>query len=398
MLLGFIQLDIDKVVMFGIACSGKTCALAALLGLDPPNLRCSTPLMKRPIEVVVIYVDDLLEWEKETPKQVQETIAEIIRSRIPVHQVPPTSAHPQAGSQQLPSSTAPQQVAALSALSGSTARKDSSHAREEAESETSCDSLSSEDSTSDDEFVSLGISPPSTSTPFLESESNLDSLLQSSDVEEDFVSLINSSPPSSKPILRQKWTYVIDSGGQPQFQEVMPVFLNSASDFVYVFKAHESLNDRPMIAYFDDSGELVCEPHPSFQTNEETMKQCTRTICSFTAKNKDVPPPRMLLLATHRDMVAEESLPGVLDSLHKRLREILLPQFKEQIVFCDKSIQDFIFTINAKKPEPKDRKCADAIRRCLSGKKKGSKTEEECADARAVPEGSRVAGYRRRDV
>ena len=348
MLRGFIQLDIDKVVMFGIAGSGKTCALAALLGLDPPDLRCSTPLMKRPIEVVVVCVDDLLQWEKKTPKQVQETIAEIIRSRVPIHQdESPTSAHPQAGSQQLPSSTA---------------GKETPHAGEE---EVSEPAVTASASSADDE---------PTSTPLPESESNLDALLQSSDVEEEFVSLINSSPPSFEPILRQKWTYVIDSGGQPQFQEVMPVFLNGASDFVYVFKAHESLNDRPMIAYFDDTGKLVCEPHPSFQTNEETLKQCTRTIRSFTAKNKDVPPPRMLLLATHRDMVVEESLPGVLDSLHKRLREILLPHFKEQIVFCDKNMEDFIFTINAKKPEPKDRKCADAIRRCLSGKKEGSKT------------------------
>ena len=372
MLLGFIQLDIDKVVMFGIAGSGKTCALAALLGLDPPDLRCSTPLMKRPIEVVAVYVDDLLQWEKKTPKQVQETIAEIIRSRAPLHQVPPTSA--QVGSQQLPSSTA---------------GKDSPHARREDVSELAVaaltprspddkptstplpKSVASLDSLLSEEFTS------STSTPLPESESNFDALLQSSDVEEDFVSLINSSPPSSEPILRQKWTYVIDSGGQPQFQEVMPVFLNGASDFVYVFKVHESMNDRPMIAYFDDSGELVCEPHPSFHTNEESLKQCTRTvhsIRSFTAKNKDIPPPRMLLLATHRDMVVEESLPGVLDSLHKRLRKILLPHFREQIVFCDETMKDFIFTINAKKPEPKDRKCADAIRRCLSGKKEGSKT------------------------
>ena len=380
MLLGFIQLDIDKVVMFGIAGSGKTCALAALLGLDPPDLRRSTPLMKRPIEVVVVYVDDLLQWEKKTLKQVQETIAEIIRSRAPVHQVPPTSAHPQAGSQQLPSSTAPQQVAALSAreqeevsmlvellVAALTAKPTSTQLPQPTYTYTLPPSP----------YAALSASSPDdkpTFTPLPESETNFDALLQSSDVEEDFVSLINSSPPSSEPILRQKWTYVIDSGGQPQFQEVMPVFLNGASDFVYVFKAHESLNDRPMIAYFDDSGELVCEPHPSFHTNEESLKQCTRTICSFTAKNKDIPPPRMLLLATHRDMVVEESLPGVLDSLHKKLREILLPHFKDQIVFCDETMKDFIFTINAKKPEPKDRKCADAIRRCLSGKKEGSKT------------------------
>ena len=86
MLLGFIELGIDKVVMFGIAGSGKTCSLAALLGLDPPDIRCSTPLMQRPIEVVVIHVDDHLHWQRKTPKQIRETVAEIIRSRILGHQ------------------------------------------------------------------------------------------------------------------------------------------------------------------------------------------------------------------------------------------------------------------------------------------------------------------------
>ena len=57
-----------------------------LLGLDPPDQRCSTPLMQRPIEVVVIHVDDQLHWQKKTPKQIRETVAEIIRSRMSVHQ------------------------------------------------------------------------------------------------------------------------------------------------------------------------------------------------------------------------------------------------------------------------------------------------------------------------
>ena len=204
-----------------------------------------------------------------------------------------------------------------------------------------------------------------------EAEGRLESLLQSSEVEEEFVSLINSSPPSSEPILHQKWTYVIDSGGQPQFHEVMPVFLNGASDFVFVFKVHESLDKRPMIAYFDDSGKLVCKPHPSFQTNKEILKQCTRTIRSFTAKNKDIPPPQMLMLATHRDQVEEKDLPNVLDDLNKKLKAILLPHFQNQLVFFDKTLEKIVFTINAQKPDPTDKKCAEAIRRCLSCKKVG---------------------------
>ena len=106
MLLGFIELNIDKVVMVGIAGSGKTCSLYALLGLDPPKIRCSTSLMQRPIEVVIIHVNDQLHWQRKTPKQVRENVAEIIRSRMSVHQTEVTSsAGPHSPGQQLPHTT-----------------------------------------------------------------------------------------------------------------------------------------------------------------------------------------------------------------------------------------------------------------------------------------------------
>ena len=90
-----------------------------------------------------------------------------------------------------------------------------------------------------------------------------------------------------------------------------------------------------MIRYFDREGTLVFEV-PASQTNEETLKQCTCSMSSLTAKNTDIPFPRLLFLATHPDMVAVEKLPGVLVTLHKRLREILLPKFKDQIFFAVK--------------------------------------------------------------
>ena len=102
-------------------------------------------------------------------------------------------------------------------------------------------------------------------------EVNLDSLLQSSEVDKEFVCLINSASPSSEPILRLIHTLVLDSGGQPQFQELMSVFLNGASEFIYVFKVNESLDTQSMIRYFDKEGILVFEICTS-QINVETLK------------------------------------------------------------------------------------------------------------------------------
>ena len=157
---------------------------------------------------------------------------------------------------------------------------------------------------------------------------------------------------------------MLDSGGQPELLEMMPVFLRGASKFVYVMKLHDSLDERAMIRYFKD-GKLVWE-YPAYLTNEGTLRLCVRTMRSLNNKNPDIPPAKMMFLATHRDKVAEEQLPGVLDTLHKRLREILLPQFREQLIYCDTEKDDFIFTLNAEKPEKEDRECAERIRKCLS--------------------------------
>ena len=336
MIRGYIELGIDKVVMFGIAGSGKTCTVALMLGMKAPEIRCSTPLMKRPIELMFVDIDKNQEWRMRTPKEIQNVIAEIIRSRMK-----------QAEAQSGASPASPGQQPSHTTASQSTPEKTNSTISEAAGK-----------STTSSEKKPAGREQP-------EAEVSLDSLLLSTDVKEEFVSLINSSPPSSVPILRVRQILVLDSGGQPQFHEMMPMFLNGASKFVYVFKVHESLDKRTMVRYFDGHGELVYE-FPASQTNEDTLKQCTRTMSSLTAKNTDIRLPRMLFLATHRDMVADESLPGVLESLHKRLKEILLPQFKEQLIFCDKKGEDFIFTLNAEKPVKEDKECAEAIRRCLS--------------------------------
>ena len=83
---GHIELGIDKVVMYGIAGSGKTSALAAMLGRDPLTIRSSTPLMKRPINVMFMCVNEKTEWKIRTVKQMQNTVAEVIYSRMPSQQ------------------------------------------------------------------------------------------------------------------------------------------------------------------------------------------------------------------------------------------------------------------------------------------------------------------------
>ena len=333
---GHIELDIDKGLLFGLAGTGKTSALDVLLKKYLQKLRCSTSLMRRPITVMFMSVDDKMDWKEWSKEKIKEIIAEIIRSRDPKQQaVAQSDASPASPDQQPSPSQSPQPTPEKTSSSTSAAGKTTPSSEKK---------------------------PTDRGQP--EAGGDLASLLQSTEVDEGFVSLINSAPPSTEPILRVKQVMISDSGGQLALLEMLPVFLNGASKFVYVFKAHESLDKRAMIQYFKD-GKLVWE-YEAPQTNEAYIKQCIRTMRSLNAKNPNIPPAKMLFLATHRDMVPAGKLPGVLESLHKRLKKILLPQFKEQLIYCNEKAEDFIFTMNAAMPDDEDRKCGQAIRECLS--------------------------------
>ena len=352
---GYIDLGIDKTVMLGIAGSGKTCSLAALLGKPPPAVRCSTPLMERPVQVMVIFVDDEMQWQKMTSDDVRQRIAQIIRSRATAQTVVAKSslssdAHPQS-SKNNPSSDGQQPP-------NTTDRQPHLPAKEYAN--TAASSISG--ATVPSNVSERQETPIARST----SEVTIDSLLELSDLEEEFVTLINNSKPSAEPILKQNWLYMIDSGGQHEFHEVLPIFLNGASNFIFVFRVHESMDEQPLITFYDHSGQLLCEPCPSYLTNEEIFRQCMCTMYSFISKSKDNIPPQILLLGTHRDMVKEEDLPKVLESLNERLKKILLPHFKNQILH--KTLDDMIFTINAKQPERRERECLKAVQAILTSK------------------------------
>ena len=47
----FIEANIIKVLVIGAAGVGKTNLLHLLLNEEPPNVRCSTPVMERPVQV-----------------------------------------------------------------------------------------------------------------------------------------------------------------------------------------------------------------------------------------------------------------------------------------------------------------------------------------------------------
>ena len=339
---GHIVTFVSKVLLFGTAGSGKTSATAIMMGEDPPRDRRSTPLMVRPIQVISILIEELTKWEKKTPEEVRKIIAKIIRSRESLSESRETASKSQG-------------------MTDSKSRETDLVSRQ-------TESLNYPPRFPQPEQLQTKKGQPPLPTP-PKFKSEFDAVLKLAVGDDDFLPLVQDCDPPTEPILKQRWLYITDSGGQPEFHNMLSIFAQRTTACIFVFRMHDKLDDYPLVDFYKD-GNPVGPTRDSRLTNRQIFQQFMSTMRSFNSmKNEHLSrsPPSFVLLATHRDMV-KDALPKLLEERHQQLKAIVLPHFKKQLIYCDEHLEKFIFTMNAEKPEERDRKTANAIRKVITEK------------------------------
>ena len=170
--------------------------------------------------------------------------------------------------------------------------------------------------------------------------------------------IANTSEPQQ--LLDCDWIYLIDSGGQIEFLEVLPAFLQHTSVCLFVTNLSEELSDRPKINYFED-GNPVGDPTLCPFTNEEMLLRCVQTIqtqCTHQRGNTNQG-SKLVMVGTHRDF--EDQCSESRQEKNLKLRNILHSAFNQILVFHDHQMKELIFPINAKTPGPPDYKVANQL-------------------------------------
>ena len=147
--------------------------------------------------------------------------------------------------------------------------------------------------------------------------------------------------------------YLTDTGGQMEFQEVLPLLVSGPSIFFITFRLDQDLNQRFTIEYRLLDGERS-EPYDSSLTVEEAILQTLASVASmgtFTYKGpqmKSVPlKPKVLIVGTHKDKLdkatAELKIKEIDDYLQKLIRST--SHYREDLVEFSSESQ-LIFTVN----------------------------------------------------
>ena len=194
----------------------------------------------------------------------------------------------------------------------------------------------------------------------------------------------------SKFNLKSRWVYFNDSGGQPEYHELLPLFVRRLSSVLCVVRLPDKLDETQAVEYFKD-GKRVGDTHKSQFTAKDTVKCLVNTMQAYSTQDH---PPKIIVVGTHLDKLEErekehakvnpdsasalvlsqprdDCLPSsefeTLEEKDKQLLEMLEPDFSKQLVYYSKSSSSkkLIFPLNTLKRGEHEKAVAELIRKSV---------------------------------
>ena len=148
--------------------------------------------------------------------------------------------------------------------------------------------------------------------------------------------------------------HIIDTGGQPEFHEMLPALVTGPAINLLVFKLNEDLRSCCNITCRSEHGNSL--PYPTSLTHEEVILRTLASIACLRQNalgwsesvDKDESEPAAFLIATHRDCVQESDVAEVNERLKQLIKssshlfEETLIQFanQEQVIFPLDTVND----------------------------------------------------------
>ena len=137
----------------------------------------------------------------------------------------------------------------------------------------------------------------------------------------------------------QEWIYFIDSGGQPQFQEILQAFIPKTSVILLVFKLIEKLSDTPLMVY--QKGGVMYNLGPYALSNQEILIRLARMIHSSSESSMQV-----ALLGTYHDEYVKADPPSETMEEKELHLQGIFSFCKKNVIFVDSECQNVIFPLN----------------------------------------------------
>ena len=335
---GFVSAKVVKILIIGAAGVGKTHLFHLLLNEPPPEVRHSTPVMEKPVQVIQTALKNNSVLKNVTDQELYELLAHTVNTAARHNDRKQNDLHPSspsAPSSEVSDNRSTQKSAGVrSSLHKSgyvnTSNVDKSYQSTEVE-EPKLESLHNPYDSLDHELL---------------------------EVEEQLVPYIAETKDAAL-LLDVDWMYFIDSGGQPQFHQVLPAFMHHTNLNIFVFRLCDKLSDYPPVEYYDERGTCVSST-PSSLTNMEILQRCAQATQTVDQDGDS----RLLIVGTHRD-IENECDGETRNDKNEKLLELLTPSMQGHLMYFTADGSELIFPLNAKNPNENDSKLTSELRQTI---------------------------------
>ena len=322
---GSVDLTITRVNMLGAPGAGKTCAECLLLNEDPPSDNVSTPIARPTVRATRVAVEDQTKWKRVTTDDLlEELAADLTASADKTQKIEIEPAAPKVSS-----------------------TKSTDDSKQEIKEEPSVPEVAS---IGIDHSPSLAVPVPVTPhvPPPPPDQPSSDTIIKQDQApppnyrsEEVIQKILSARPKGIR--LSDHWLYVIDSGGQPAYQELLPLFTRAASLNIITLDLSKSFEEKFKLEYRIGGKYFPCH---SKSTQLAIFQSAVSTGATF--KPLDIshvtrkPTHSMhLVLGTHYDKLwfdyklrkREGSLQSAISTLQPYLRDCVIRKPNGSIIF-----------------------------------------------------------------
>ena len=346
---GHVRAWLSKLLMYGAAGSGKTSIKEMIVGNPPPAYRESTPLAMRPTTVYRVSLEG-----KEFAKLTTLEEKKMFLAKAMVN-IDPDLVVDLLKAQYVEASSSVSEPVSTDVAEPQVKSKEQSSAAQSTPPPPPTSALAQPARSDSLESLSSGEAS--------DIDSKVDSILQSISTDQELVTMMDELSRNVSPRAAFRILQIIDSGGQPQFHEILPIFLRRLYFYVFVFRLCDDLSSRPQVEYYVD-GKPVGQSFTSSQTIEQLLQHCARTMHSHrSSPGSEGECPQIMIIGTHLDQEKRSS--ETREQKNATILKLLLPTLREQIVYRDARKKDVIYAFNAKTPGGHEEVTIEQVREVL---------------------------------
>ena len=183
---------------------------------------------------------------------------------------------------------------------------------------------------------------------------------------------------TSSKMFNSHWHHYVDSGGQPQFLDVLPLLYHSPSHFIVVMRMTEGLDDKPKVRFYNQGDDVYELPDHLVLTNREMIVRTCQIAQSIAKATGGKFVPRVFVMGTHKDKLGflSRTRNRCIEKLNEELAQIY--QLYSDVMIC-KSPEELIFPINAMSKGKERRQYTEEIQQHIRS------ATEKCCKAVHVP-------------